>query len=390
MSTELWDRHTCANVLVSPQSIFHLNLFLFFSHSRSVWYYVSPPFKSPSTFCAFFSFSLPLIKIFHLLSGPLLNLLSVTRGCPHPSWCFYYLCLFFSHKAPSDSIPILTKPQRFTPPFTPRRLRMLEFICRWDSGTWDEPLQARFTSLPWTISPPFNLWRVQGSTLFETCLVSMHTSAGGAGGVDKKKKKEKAKVLCAQTDDCVCFGCCQQWGRAIYALVLKGGRAFDPCDVIFFVSGTRYGLPYSLPGEKKITWHKSFGQGGGSGVGGGVRRYTEHEWALHSSQQAENRNPRGCISSISLWSMNWSANQAPYSKSRPEDPLGKSYVIITVQNPKALGKNQLSILAKALQRVNNRSKAVRLSFVQGGDHLGAWKFDYPSRFVWACMYLQYV
>lgn len=73
----------------------------------------------------------------------------------------------------------------------------------------------------------------------------MHTPAA-----DGEKKKEE-KVLYAQSDDCVCFGCCRQRGRAIYALVLKGVRAFDSCDVIFFVSGTRYRLPYLLQGKKK-------------------------------------------------------------------------------------------------------------------------------------------
>lgn len=47
-------------------------------------------------------------------------------------------------------------------------------------------------------------------------------------------EKKKAKVFYAQSDDCVCFGCCQQRGREIYVLVLKGARAFDPCNVIFF------------------------------------------------------------------------------------------------------------------------------------------------------------
>lgn len=107
----------------------------------------------------------------------------------------------------------------------------------------------------------------------------MHTSAGG-----EVKKKKKAKVLCAQTDDCVCFGCCQQWGRAIYALVLKGGRAFDPCDVIFFVSGTRYRLPYPLQGKKNNLTQVFWTGGGGVGLAvavlGDILSMSEHCTAL--------------------------------------------------------------------------------------------------------------
>lgn len=89
----------------------------------------------------------------------------------------------------------------------------------------------------------------------------MHTPA--------ERKKKKAKTFYAQSDDCVCFGCCQQRGREIYVLVLKGARAFNPCNVIFFVSGTRYRLPYPLQGKKKEK--KNLTQVFWTGKGGGVR-----------------------------------------------------------------------------------------------------------------------
>lgn len=86
----------------------------------------------------------------------------------------------------------------------------------------------------------------------------MHTPA---------ERKKKAMVFYAQSDDYVCFGCCQQRRREIYVLVLKGARAFDPCNVIFFVSETRYRLPYPLQGKKKkkndLTQVFWTGRGGG-------------------------------------------------------------------------------------------------------------------------------
>lgn len=65
-------------------------------------------------------------------------------------------------------------------------------------------------------------------------------------------KKKKAKVFYAQSDDCVCFGCCKQRGREIYVLVLKGARAFDPCNVIFLCQGQDIGCLIPFKEKKKI------------------------------------------------------------------------------------------------------------------------------------------
>lgn len=131
----------------------------------------------------------------------------------------------------------------------------------------------------------------------------------GRGEVKKKKKRKRYFVHRLMT--VYVLAAVNSEEERFTRWCLKGEELSIPVTWYFLCQGQDTGCLIPFKG-KEITWHKSFAQEGVGG--GGVRRYTEHEWALHSTEkQAENRSR---ISSISLWSMNWSANQAPYSKSR--------------------------------------------------------------------------
>lgn len=149
--------------------------------------------------CFFIPFTLHLCPLSSLLFP--LNSLAVRPITPHPCIYFYtfylflqpyllkyLLTLFLCHKATAIYTPIHTKAGGMDS----------EVWLGVVLGVWDKPSLTRFTSLSRTISPPSNLWRVQGSIPFGAYFVRAHPPA-----------EEKKKLWdFTQSDGHVCLGSC--------------------------------------------------------------------------------------------------------------------------------------------------------------------------------------
>lgn len=231
------------------------------------------------TYCSFFFYVLcPLLQTFPLwLSGLWL---------PHLSGCFYYFYLFFTaikylltlfllHKATAIYTPIDAKAWGCWNEFAGGTAGLIRAVT-------DQIYKSPLDNLP-------SIQLLKGSRFDSTWNQSSEDASLFLASSPFKKKK--ALAFCTQSRHCACLGCCQQHRAEIYGLVLKSARVFDPCNVIFFVSGIWHRLPHFIPGKKR---EKSLTQSFWTGKNGqrerererNSERYREHEWALYSFLRA--------------------------------------------------------------------------------------------------------
>ena len=174
-------RRKCTGLLLTNLSFPLLPTFLAF------WLLIPPHCSCVCSFLCLFPVISALMSLFFPLNISSLSLLLAVRLCPLSSIqvCFFliYIFIYFYSHIYESTFWLYSPFHKATAIYTPIHAKAVEVgaVMQWGirgAGEFDmSHHQPDLQVSPWTISPPFNLWRVQGSAPFAACLVRTHPPA---------------------------------------------------------------------------------------------------------------------------------------------------------------------------------------------------------------------